>query len=497
MARIKLNRSRLSLPQKIDKARQIVKALTANPDFPTPTPALAGVTTAVDDLDKAAAAAQASRQDAKTKTTDQNSKEAIVDWFLSLSGIKSIEPRQDLNMRRSSLVFAALLSLFILSSAGGAKPPIRVDKITSQCINGVPTITVTLNPLSWDAWKGNLYYHLNPSSPWTKWSPKTNPATFNVPPGSNSGNLQITNNPSSSTIGAGIVPFPVYPYKVATCRTASCVQVPVGFFTSPEVLGELAQGYANCYPQPVCTSPTDLETIQIDGYINYSLWLWTGPSTATFTVAQQNAIIADAISRAGAVTPLGKKIVNITFFRSIITSNTSVSYQIYFTVTFARCSQSQKGMTWIHTASNAQTGTISVGCGSSGPNPCDAGHGDTLCTQQLPLLCIYKPTPPFQLPLGLPNSNQYNLWSGGIVATTQPVAGNAFSNLSASATPSQNADYYCYLQFGPGWRVAEFHDGWGWNFQAYGGTVSAPTVPSTRFWVHINDQPAANCWASP
>lgn len=83
MARIKLNLSRLTLPQKIDKARQIVKALTGNPDFPTPTPALAGVTTAINDLDTAAASAQASRQDAKTKTTDQNDKEAIVDGLLT------------------------------------------------------------------------------------------------------------------------------------------------------------------------------------------------------------------------------------------------------------------------------------------------------------------------------------------------------------------------------------------------------------------------------
>ena len=83
MARIKLNLSRLPLPQKIDKARQIVKALTANPDVPTPTPALAGVNTATSDVDTAAAAAQASRQDAKTKTTDQTNKEDVVDRLLT------------------------------------------------------------------------------------------------------------------------------------------------------------------------------------------------------------------------------------------------------------------------------------------------------------------------------------------------------------------------------------------------------------------------------
>jgi Concanavalin A-like lectin/glucanases superfamily len=154
-----------------------------------------------------------------------------------------------------------------------------------------------------------------------------------------------------------------------------------------------------------------------------------------------------------------------------------------------KCKQT-KGMTWMHTASNAQTGTITVGCAG-----CDAYHGDTVCTQQLPLLCIYKPTPPFSLPTGVNNTDQNNLWSGGVVATTPPIAGNTFAHISA--TPGSDANSYCAAQFGPGWRVAEFHDGWGWNFQAYGGTVSAPTVPSTRFWVHINDQPAATCWQTP
>jgi hypothetical protein len=157
-----------------------------------------------------------------------------------------------------------------------------------------------------------------------------------------------------------------------------------------------------------------------------------------------------------------------------------------------KCKQTAgtKGMTWLHAVSNAQTGTITVGCSN-----CDAYHGDTACTQQLPLLCIYKPTPPFPLPPGVSNADQYSRWSGSVVATTAPIAGNTFAHISAPVPGSANA--YCATQFGAGWRVAEFHDGWGWNFQAYGSTVSAPNVPSTRFWVHINDQPAANCWQTP
>jgi hypothetical protein len=166
---------------------------------------------------------------------------------------------------------------------------------------------------------------------------------------------------------------------------------------------------------------------------------------------------------------------------------------IYNAGSAGKCKAGTKGMTWLHAISNAQTGTITVGCSN-----CDAYKGDTVCTQKLPLLCIYKPTTPFPLPAGVSNTDQYSQWSGGVVATTAPIAGNTFAHISApTTTPPGNADSYCAAQFGTGWRVAEFHDGWGWNFQAYGGTVSAPTVPSTRFWVHINDQPAANCWQTP
>ena len=142
----------------------------------------------------------------------------------------------------------------------------------------------------------------------------------------------------------------------------------------------------------------------------------------------------------------------------------------------------KKGMTWIHSKSDATTGTITVGC-----NGCDGYHGDTPCTELRPLLCIYKPTTPFQLPTGLNNSDFYNRWSGGVVATTEPVAGNKFKDI-------KEANSYCSEKFGKGWRAAEFHDGVYWNFQAYGGTVSAPKVPSTRFWVYINDQKDGNCW---
>lgn len=75
MAKIKLNLDRLSLAEKIAKARQIVKAITGNPNFPTPTPPLAALTTAINEAEAAAAEAQQARQTAKEKTSHQGQKE--------------------------------------------------------------------------------------------------------------------------------------------------------------------------------------------------------------------------------------------------------------------------------------------------------------------------------------------------------------------------------------------------------------------------------------
>ncbi len=138
-----------------------------------------------------------------------------------------------------------------------------------------------------------------------------------------------------------------------------------------------------------------------------------------------------------------------------------------------------KGLTWRLAATNPTTGTIRVGCA----NGCDAYQGDTLCTEALPILCIKKAGTGFPLarPASVIEGSVYNIWSGGIVGTTRALVPP--SKLGA-------ADALCVGEFGAGWRVAEFHDGWGWYFQAYGGVGD----PAQRFWVDINDQPGATCW---
>lgn len=83
MAKIRLNLSTLSIPQKLAKAQQIVTALTGNGSFATPSPALANITAAVAALNTAYAESQAARQTAKEKTSAQNQKEDALDQLLT------------------------------------------------------------------------------------------------------------------------------------------------------------------------------------------------------------------------------------------------------------------------------------------------------------------------------------------------------------------------------------------------------------------------------
>ncbi len=143
----------------------------------------------------------------------------------------------------------------------------------------------------------------------------------------------------------------------------------------------------------------------------------------------------------------------------------------------------RNGMTWVKNLTSTTSGIVDVGCGA-GANRCDAIQGDTSCAVPLPVLCINKsgnlPAPSWE------TTSQYHRWAGGVVATTEPVAPQTESLLRQT---SAEADQYCQGKFGPDWQVAEFHDGWGWNFKAYGNVGTN----AGRFWVDINNQ-NANCW---
>ena len=83
MSKIKLNYTRLPISEKIARAKQIVNALTGNPNFPTPTPALPTISAATVALTTAEADVQAIRQSGKEKTSVRNDKEDVLDKLIS------------------------------------------------------------------------------------------------------------------------------------------------------------------------------------------------------------------------------------------------------------------------------------------------------------------------------------------------------------------------------------------------------------------------------
>jgi hypothetical protein len=171
------------------------------------------------------------------------------------------------------------------------------------------------------------------------------------------------------------------------------------------------------------------------------------------------------------------------------------------------------GMTWAKTLHDAGNGIDRISC-----TGCDAYRGDTQCTEKRPVLCVKldsSPRPNYDVPDKAGGSRApefYEGWLGGQVAATVPVLGSQLTSAAAG-------DALCAAKFGDGWRMAEFHDGrymngmdrnkhygddanWGsaspwidasafhggWSLWAFGNLRD-----DTRFWVHINDQPA-NCW---
>jgi hypothetical protein len=146
------------------------------------------------------------------------------------------------------------------------------------------------------------------------------------------------------------------------------------------------------------------------------------------------------------------------------------------------------GMTFHHVPrlSDAGRDLAVFTCVSAEPGAadCNAWAGDTPCDQQRPLLCYADRglRAPFY-----PDADEgfwrTRRWSGGAVAATAPVRGDAFASIA-------DADRFCADRFGSAWRTADFHAGGGWGFSALAGGKEF----SGRHWVDIRDQPHATCW---
>jgi hypothetical protein len=142
----------------------------------------------------------------------------------------------------------------------------------------------------------------------------------------------------------------------------------------------------------------------------------------------------------------------------------------------ASAQTTRKGLTWAKRQHSSVTRTDFVGC-----DGCDAYSGDTDCSEARPILCIRIDSSPDP---GVTPSGFYYGWTGGHIATTLPVQGDALQSLD-------HVNATCAEYFGPGWRMAEFHDGGGaWNWHAYGDVRA-----DMRFWIYLDDQPSS-CWQS-
>lgn len=131
------------------------------------------------------------------------------------------------------------------------------------------------------------------------------------------------------------------------------------------------------------------------------------------------------------------------------------------------------GMTW--TVLQQAPGLVHVGSDAQ-TNPY---NGDTPATAALPVLCLNVDNSP--VPAGI-TPDFYNGWARGSLALTPPVLGSQLTSPGV-------ANALCAANFGPAWRMAEFHDGGGgWSYWGFGNFPAG-----TRFWTAINDQPA-NPW---
>jgi Fibronectin type III domain len=152
MSKIKFNLRNLSIPEKIARAQQIVAALTDNPNFTDPHPPLAQVTAAINELEDAANAAQAARQEAKARTAAQNSKEEALDKMLTqlVAHVESIAGDDEQRILSAGLDPRTAASSHSVSHLAASSTP--------------PNLTATFGDhegeidLSWDTVRGARSY---------------------------------------------------------------------------------------------------------------------------------------------------------------------------------------------------------------------------------------------------------------------------------------------------------------------------------------------------
>jgi hypothetical protein len=148
MPKVKLNISRLSVMEKIARCRQIVTAMTGNTNFPTPNPTLTAVTAAIDNLEAAFQAAQAARQDAKSKTIVQTDKDEILSELMArlAAHVESIAGNDDVKIHSAGMDTKSAPS----SATGIPEPPSNLSATAGDRDGEID--------LSWEAVSGAKSY---------------------------------------------------------------------------------------------------------------------------------------------------------------------------------------------------------------------------------------------------------------------------------------------------------------------------------------------------
>ncbi|HYH97036.1 hypothetical protein [Hyalangium sp.] len=244
---------------------------------------------------------------------------------------------------------------------------------------------------------------------------------------------------------------------------------------------------------PTCSSSTAPE----------HAYTWTAPSTGTFTFTTAGSALDSILQvsdpATGSVLGCNDDAAADTYQSSVAVNLTAGQPVVIVVDGYrSRCgsfklnihgmSTTKRGLTWVKATSDS-CGQTRVTC-----DYCDPYDGDTLCTESRPLLCI---RPDGSLNCGEP-PGAYDGWAGGTVALT------SFLVRGTDLTSQAAADAICANTFGAGYRMAEHHDGGGWQWRAKGSITPLSTPASThprgstsnlpnRFWVRISNQPG-NCW---
>jgi hypothetical protein len=122
----------------------------------------------------------------------------------------------------------------------------------------------------------------------------------------------------------------------ARTLTSACTRAPATFWALPLALSHAQACRLTAGPCPGGRGWGNVEAREIAGYTNND-WLWGGPAAPTFTVAQQDAFIAAAQTRALAARPATKSLIRIIFFTSYTVPVDDPTYVLGANASYGNC----------------------------------------------------------------------------------------------------------------------------------------------------------------